>query len=639
MANYKISGGFTDTQDNLKNFSDKHSVKDPGPFIGVVKNTVDPLKMGRLGVVIPALSRTDGHDINAEQVIWCQYLSPFYGAKPFKANTVDGDAGPQQRSYGMWAIPPDVDTNVLVIFAKGETTQRNAFWIGCIQEPLTNQQIPGMGSSENTYNNTNAISGRERGISENAGVKVKNYGTNFLPVEEKNKKAYSQGESIEAINKWKFPVNDVLAEQLFQEGLIKDDIRGTTSSSARRETPSQVFGWNTPGGISEDSRVRNIGLDNTPIRVDRDLGHCFVLDDGDKKGNNRLARIRTASGHQLLMHDTEGVVYLANGSGKAFIEMASDGTVSVFSASGINIRSGGDFNIHSDRDINFHAKQRIRMVSDINIASSSPRIFNMGEAGIFNSSQKGIIQSFARDGIMSHAGAQLHSAKGAHHLKGGRIDLNSGSRSNADWGCSWLTPDHQNVAIIVTDAKDIDIEKPLKEGGEPNTLDVRTTVSDFVTHEPYARQSSQERKKKYISGVLEKIKENNPDISSAKLKEIKETLMANKTISGVASQVKKLVALNDEVNLKVTDITEIVDAAKNIESIIKQESLSFIQGITSGNIVENVAQIKQYANIAENFFLGKKIGVDKFDNFIRSESGLSSAIKGAGEFISKLKWW
>ena len=55
MANYKISSGFTDTQDNLKNFSDKHSVKDPGPFIGVVKNTVDPLKMGRLGVVIPAL--------------------------------------------------------------------------------------------------------------------------------------------------------------------------------------------------------------------------------------------------------------------------------------------------------------------------------------------------------------------------------------------------------------------------------------------------------------------------------------------------------------------------------------------------------------------------------------------------------
>ena len=631
---YKISGGYADTHDNLKDFSQKGRAKDPGPYIAVVKNTVDPLKMGRLGVVIPELSRTDGHQINAEQVIWCQYLSPFYGAKPFKANTREQTGGQQQRSYGMWAVPPDVDTNVLVIFAKGERGQQNAFWLGCIQEPLTNQQVPGMGASENTINNSNQITQQER--MRGGGSTLKNYGTNFLPVEEKNKKAYGEGESIEAINRWKFPVNDVLAEQLFKEGLIKDDLRGTTSSSARRETPSQVFGWSTPGPISKNSRELPIGINNTPLQVDRDLGHVFVLDDGDENGNNQLARIRTASGHQLLMHDTEGVVYLENGSGKAFIEMASDGTVSVFSASGINIRSGGDFNVHSDRDINFHAKQRIRMVSDINIASSSPRIYNMGEAGIFNSSQKGIIQSFARDGIMSHAGSQLHSASGAHNLKGGRIDLNSGSKQNPSWGCSWLTPDHQNVAIIVTDAKDIDIEKPIKEGGDPNTLDVRTTVSDFVTHEPYARQSSQERKKKYISGVIEKIKENNPDISSAKLKEIKETLMANKTINGVSSQVKKLVALNDEISLKVKDITEIVDAGKNIEAIIKQESLSFVQGITSGNITESVAQIKQYANIAENFFLGSKTGPA---NMYRNPSGLSTAIKSAGTFISKLKFW
>ena len=121
-----LSGGFADTHDNLKNYDQKANAKDAGPYIGVVKNTIDPLKMGRLGVVIPALTKTDGQDITANQVIWCQYLSPFYGAKPFKANTMDQTGGPQQRSYGMWAIPPDVDTNVMVIFAKGEKGQRNA---------------------------------------------------------------------------------------------------------------------------------------------------------------------------------------------------------------------------------------------------------------------------------------------------------------------------------------------------------------------------------------------------------------------------------------------------------------------------------------------------------------------------------
>ena len=634
---YKISSGFADTSDNQKDFNQKGMQKDAGPFIAVVKNTVDPLRMGRLGVVVPELSRTDGHQINAEQVIWCQYLSPFYGAKPFKANTMDGDAGPQQRSYGMWAVPPDVDTNVLIIFAKGEKGQENAFWLGCIQEPLTNQQVPGMGSSENTYNNTNSISGRERGIAAKSGQKVKNYGTNFLPVEEKNKKVYGQGESIEGIANWKYPVNDVLAEQLFAEGLIKDDIRGTTSTSARRETPSQVFGWNTPGGISENSRELNIGINNTPLQVDRDLGHCFVLDDGDEKGQNRLARIRTSSGHQLLMHDTEGVVYLANGSGKAYIEMARDGTISIFSAAGINIRSGGDFNLHSDRDINFHAKQRIRMVADINIANSAPQLYNMGKYGIFNASQESAIQSYAKGSIMSHAdGSQLHSAGGRMDLKGSRIDLNSGGRSAPSYGCSWLTPEHENVAIIVTDGKDIDVEKPIKEGGDPNTLDVKTTVSDFVTHEPYARQSSQARKKKYINGIMEEIKKSNPEMSSAKLKEIKETLMSNKTVVGVSNQVKKLVALNDEVNLKVEQITGIVDTAKNLENVIKQEALGFVQGMLSGNITESVAQIKQYASIAENFFFGSKTGPA---GMYRNPSGISTAFKSAGAFISKLKFW
>ena len=80
----------------------------------------------------------------------------------------------------------------------------------------------------------------------------------------------------------------------------------------------------------------------------------------------------------------------------------------------------------------------------------------------------------------------------------------------------------------------------------------------------------------------------------------------------------------------------IVNAGKNIEAIIKQESLSFVQGITSGNITESVAQIKKYADVAESFFLGSKTGPA---NMYRNPSGLSTAIKSAGSFIKKLKFW
>ena len=53
------SQGFSDTQDNQKSFNERYVDSDSGPYIGTVKVTNDPLKMGRLGVNIPALTRTN----------------------------------------------------------------------------------------------------------------------------------------------------------------------------------------------------------------------------------------------------------------------------------------------------------------------------------------------------------------------------------------------------------------------------------------------------------------------------------------------------------------------------------------------------------------------------------------------------
>jgi hypothetical protein len=473
---YKISGGFSDTQDNLKNFSQKGSSNDSGPYIGVIKNTVDPLKMGRLGVVIPHLSQTDGHDINPEQVIWCQYLSPFYGAKPFKANTKDPAEGPQQRSYGMWAIPPDVDTNVLVIFAKGEKGQQNAFWLGCIQEPLTNHMIPGHAIG-NAITDSNNYSEEER--KRGGGSTFKDYGTSDLPVQEKNKNRYSEGETPQTMEQWERPVNTALADQLEEQGLLTDYTRGLTTSSARRESPSRVFGWNTPGPISDDSRELNIGVGQTPLRVDREMGHSFVMDDGDEDAENQLVRIRTASGHQLLMHDTEGVVYIANASGKAFIEMNADGKVSIYATDGISMRTEGDFNLHSDKNIQFHAKEKIKFTAEEDVVLNAEKyIYAMGQSGILNASHKGSVRHYAKDGITSFTdGPQLHGASGRIDLAGSQVHFNS-VPARATWGPSWMKPDHDKIQIIAKEGEiDIDAYAPLEEG-KPGKIENKTTVRD-----------------------------------------------------------------------------------------------------------------------------------------------------------------
>ena len=515
MANYNISGGFADTHDNLKNFSNKYSVADSGPYVGVIKDTEDPLRMGRLGVVIPALANRNVEDPSIDQLVWCQYLTPFYGAKPFKAvsKTDPYSSGVNQTSYGMWAIPPDIDTNVLVIFAKGEKNKSNAFWIGCIQEPLTNHMVPGNASSSNTSVGVDQVGDM------GTHGKKEIYGTTIVPALEKNKKRYEDGEGIESLQKWKLPINEELADQLNTQGLIKDTVRGTTTSSARRESPSAVFGISTPGRIKSDSRTPNIGLEGTPVSVDRHSGHSFVMDDGDRTGKNQLTRLRTASGHQLLMNDSDGVVYIANGSGNAWIEMTRDGRIDVYSGvGGINLRTEGDFNLHSDSNINMSAGQSIRMSAtgqepilytkddtavkegqkvegDVKgeaspgvIVQSADYLLSLGDKGVFTSSQEGPTMTYGKEGILSYSdNQQIHGSKGPVHLAGDEVHLNSIKPSEM-WGPKWLTK--ERVGIEPRPEGDVDLtRKGSPRILEPFTRETKTTVHRLVTHEPMFRAS------------------------------------------------------------------------------------------------------------------------------------------------------
>ena len=104
--------------------------------------------MGRLSVLIPSLAQTGNG--TSDQLITCEYLSPFYGAKGVRHN-IPGSVEYEhsQHSYGFWAVPPDLETKVLVIFAEGKMNQ--AFWIGCVQDPYTNHMIPGVASSTRTH--------------------------------------------------------------------------------------------------------------------------------------------------------------------------------------------------------------------------------------------------------------------------------------------------------------------------------------------------------------------------------------------------------------------------------------------------------------------------------------------------------
>ena len=468
--------GFVDTHDNMKNFDQRFSGKDPGPYVGTVKFVDDPIRQGRLGVNIPELSRTNNPTI--DDCIWCQYLSPFYGAKSVEANTrsdPDSYKG-TQHSYGMWFVPPDIDTQVLVIFAKGEQSVKKAFWIGCVQEPLTNHQVPGYGSSSDTIRS-------KQDAKELYKSGAQNYGTDFLPVGEKNRKMLGEAQTEEFANSLQYPINDILADQLMTQGLVADPIKGTTSSSARRESPSQVFGINTPGRVLPDSRKKNIGPEGAEVRPDRAPGHSFVMDDGAVDGTNQLTRLRTASGHQLLMHDTAGVVYIANGSGDAYIEMNRDGRIHLYSGiGGIAMRTRGDFNLHADLNINMHANGQIRMSSAKEMIQSADAILTIGEKGVLQSSPSGGIQSYAKSAISSFTeGPQLHGAKSQMHLAGAQVHMNS-TKASSLWGPTWLTK--EKIGMQLREEGDVKLASKGSQPLKPFTAKTKTTVHKLITHEP-----------------------------------------------------------------------------------------------------------------------------------------------------------
>jgi hypothetical protein len=338
----------------------------PGPFLAKVVSHLDPTYMGGLEVEI---LRPVGNNASEGQVHQVKYMSPFYGVTGVAYTAEDpDDFNNTQKSYGMWMIPPDPGTQVVVIFIDGDP--KRGYWIGCVQDENMNFMIPGLAATQF------AVGGKgERS-----------------PVAEYNKKINRTAGDTTQYKKPKHPFATVLEKQ----GLNLDDVRGTTTSSARRETPSSVFGISTPGPLDKNSGSKRGAIGkaehavvNAP--VSRLGGATFVMDDGDDKflrkkpaseagpdyasveqgetgGNvniphNELVRIRTRTGHQILLHNSEDLIYIGNARGTAWVELTSNGKIDVYSADSISVYTGNDLNISAARDINFNAGGNINMKS------------------------------------------------------------------------------------------------------------------------------------------------------------------------------------------------------------------------------------------------------------------------------------
>ena len=345
-------------------------------YIAKVKSTADQERMGRLRVFVNAFG---GQEANPDTWITVRYLTPFYGVTPGSLATPGTkDWRDTQKSYGMWMPPPDIDTQCAVMFEEGDLSK--GYVIGYPMDLYMNNMIPGNPSQ------------RLKAVDENSS----DYDPELIqqkiartPVTE-----YNKGESVRTTpDDTRKPVHPFV-DRLIEQGLANDDVRGNTSSSARRESPSQVFGISTPGPVDYEGQFSNnpnIGnfhgaIQDADGRVikranSRKGGHTFVMDDGTPQENvnnklrgettNELIRLRTRTGHQIVMHDTEGLIYIGTANGNAWMEFTKDGKIDVYAGDSVSVHTKNDFNFKADRDVNIEAGRNINMKADGTVPEDS----------------------------------------------------------------------------------------------------------------------------------------------------------------------------------------------------------------------------------------------------------------------------
>lgn len=442
-----------------------------GIVTGVVKANVHPTNMGVIKIWIPTFS-TDENDKTQWRTV--RYCSPFYSR--VDNSGVDDTYFGTKVTAGIVTPPPDIGTKVLAFFPEGRNSE--GYYFACVPDLYMMQTLP-----EATI--SNGVAAGEFNDSP-AGThhtgKITNWRTQTRPED--------------------FFTQDTLVKQ----GLSDDRIRGLNNSSYMRESPAEIIGI-----ASKGRRITTQGQDFTvtynqqiknPDTADKKIlegllgptarrkGHSITLDDGDIDGNSNQIRLRTSTGHQILLNDTEGVVYVGNSDGSCWIELSNEGTMDVYAQDSINFRSA-NINFHADENIKMHAKGFAQIVADQQLhlqGTQETTIVTDGEAGI--NAKKNLHLYSESELFSTSTGASYYNAGGNISVAGSMVLL-QGPKTQAK----------QAKKVSETQKEDTTYFPDLDQFILDEEEMVTTTVDRIVTHEPFPYHSVMNTATPYTGGL------------------------------------------------------------------------------------------------------------------------------------------
>lgn len=464
--------------------------KNPGPYEAIVRAVMDPNFQGALKVELLKTVES-GQTATTGQIIRARYLNPFYGVTPVDAIKNDKDYRYSQSSYGMWFVPPDVGNRVMVIFVEGNIEK--AYWFGCIQQEGMNIQLPDGRPSTLLHNST-----------ETGEMNKK------MPVVEYNK-AYNETSPKKETNHYLKPVQNTFKNILQNQGLLEDETRGLTSSSARREAPSSVFGISTPGPIDKD--FDSVFKPTKNKHFQRKGGSSIVMDDGDanflRKGSasntayeyvdkekkqtggqpdipfNELVRLRTRTGHQILLHNSEDLIYIGNSKGTTWIEMTANGKIDIFANDSVSVHSKADLNFNADRDVNIEAGRNVNVKSNSNTHIESANYEIKASAnGLLNTGANLHLNSGASSFITTGSEYHLNVGTNNWYTLGGDSHTTK-PNGGTDFGCPADPP--RTGAVDCTNATVASTVSALSTHTLPDATSIMKRVPQ---HEPWGHHEN-----------------------------------------------------------------------------------------------------------------------------------------------------
>ena len=472
-------------------------------YIAEVMDTRTPLYNGDLKVWVLS-SGTERH--NPNNWIIAHSANGTCGLTLNTSTQNKEDFNNQQTSFGWWNPMPYVGNYVFIFYPTGYGENSMAYWFGTPMK-LNNLMMPGI-----PYDLT------QNGSNINYSPKCE---TNYLNPNPQKGQTYH-----------------ILDNALKEQGLDKDLLRGISTASSFRESPSMCYGFLSPLGnqfVIDDgwsNGDKNISWTTEPRKNDMDnndkddygLHHNKKdwksnLDDSSIEDKlNRFHggfRFRTRNGTQILILDS-GNIYMINKDGSAWMELSDDGYIDCYSKSGINASSDGDINLYSKSNVNIEAKGKISMKSGGGISLDTNGNINAQCGGLNVSSQVSvptIMSEVANVGLLTSKNAQLNGT-----FQG---TLNGTAQFATLAG---TTPVQQPIPVINQVKLSPVIVTPTQEVEQMvNGSTEKSIASRVPTHEPYAGHDKNKFIPKMVSRLFKKLKkEDNTN---------KETITKSNTIS------------------------------------------------------------------------------------------------------------